>query len=186
MRGLTFLCSVAVAAMVGTFQVPAAEESAAVLKSTAFQLDDLVSQKKVAYKEIIRPGYGSQRVAVPPISLDKIAPKIATRLRLPEKEVLNLLKDDRQKLSGVVLARALEPSVGKKWQDLLAQHDEDQLLRLAEERQLTASVKNTMDELYTEVSFAALDAMQASKGSAAQYTQGQNSATSSAKEKQKD
>lgn len=160
--------------------VLATEQTVAVLKATAQELDTLVSQNRIVYREAVKPGFKPDRKAVPPVSLKKIAPVVAAKLNLPQNQVVSLLKNDREKLSDVVLARAIEQSNGKPWKELLAQHDPDELLRQVEERQLTAKVKSTMDELYAEVSFAALDSMGSStaKGASPGASVGTNSSQS--------
>lgn len=140
-----------------TCSVVWSQEATNVLKSTAESLDNLVSQKRVVYKEINKPGFKPVRKKVPPVSLKRITPIVATQLNIPQDQVNGLLKNDRKKLSEVVLARTLAESSGKTWQALLAEHDQDTLFRLAEERQVTPKVKNTLDSLYTELSFVAFD-----------------------------
>jgi hypothetical protein len=174
--------AILVAAILFGVSAAATEQTVAVLKATAQELDNLVSQNRTVYREDVKPGFKPKRKAVPPVNLKKIVPVVATRLNLTKDQVLTLLKNDREKLSDVVLARTIEASSGKSWQELLAQHDRDELFRLTEERQLTTTVKNTLDELYAEISFAALDTLgDSARGGAPRPATGQDKGSTSAK-----
>lgn len=158
---------IALAAVLGSLTLSAAEKELEVLKSTAKELDNLVSQKNVAYKEVVRPNFPTTKYKVPPVSLNQVAPAVSNRLKLNQSQVIELLTDDQTKLSDLVMARLLQESGGKAWNQLLSEKNSDELLLLVEERQLTTRVKSMLDELYTEVSFAVLDAMDRSTASGA-------------------
>jgi hypothetical protein len=141
------------------FAVGAAETGTNNLQTTAKALDNLVAQKKVVYREIVKPGFKPVRQAVPPLDLKKISPVIASKLKVDAAEVQRLLSNDREKLSELVMARGLEAPTGKSWRELLATYEQHELVGMVEKHQVRAQVETKMDDLYTELSFAALDSM---------------------------
>jgi hypothetical protein len=163
--GMAFICAGLLAA-----EEPKGGEDhqTAVLQSTAAELDHLVSQNKSVEVEIVKPGFKPVRKSAEPVSLQRIAPVVAKRLKMNERQVADLLTGDQEKLSDLVFARLLEQTSGKSWKHLLTQHESADLIRMAKEQRITAKAKKVLDELYTELSFVALDAMEKdqAKGSA--------------------
>lgn len=133
------------------------------LQRTAEELDKLTTQTEVPYKEIQRPGFPPQRIKTDPLDLKRISPSVASRLNVSENVVRNLLRDDREKLSELVMACELAKTTGHTWEELARKYGRDELIRMAEERKLAPKIKPVMDELYNELSFALLDQMESAK-----------------------
>jgi hypothetical protein len=141
------------------FSTVADDKELQVIKSTAKELDTLVSQTNVAYKEVIRPGFATTKHKIPPVPLSQVAPAVSERLKIDEKQIVELLTEDKTKLSELVIARLIQESGGQPYQELLARKDSEALYRLVQERQLTTRVKTMLDEIFTEVSFISLDGL---------------------------
>lgn len=127
------------------------------LNSTADQLDELVSQNKVLTRTTTRPGHKTKREILPPLSVAIVAQVAGEKLNLSTAELTPLLKNDRERLSEVVLAKALESPEGPSWKELLKKNSRTDLFRLAEERQVTSKVKTLLDDLYADISLTAMD-----------------------------
>ena len=138
----------------------AGDKEMAELKTTARQLDRLVSQTNVVFKETTKPGFEPVKARVPPIPLERIARSAAPHLKLSESEIARLLAGDQTKLSELALARVIEEAGGEPWRNLLKEKNAERLYRLIEERMLLEKVTSILDELYIEMSFAALDQLE--------------------------
>jgi hypothetical protein len=130
------------------------------LNSSADQLDKMVRQDKMLRKVTREPNGTKSRELIPPLNVERIAAAAAPKLKLEKAQLAATLRDGQKTLSEVVMARALEESIAKSWKDLLASNDRAQLIAMVEEKKLTEKVRQTLDELYTEVSFVALDRLQ--------------------------
>ena len=75
----------------------------------------------------------------------------------------DLLRNDSEKLSELVMACELAKTTGQTWEELARNHGRDELIRMVEERGLAPKIKPVLDELYTELSFALLDQMESAK-----------------------
>ena len=130
------------------------------LQRTAEELDKLASQKEVSYKRIQRPGFPPQQIKTDPLDLKRISPLVASRLKVSESAVSNLLRNDREKLSELVMACELAKTTGQTWEKLARDHGRDELIRMVEKQELGPKIRPVLDELYTELSFALLDQME--------------------------
>ena len=133
------------------------------LQRTAEELDSLASQKQVSHERIQRPGFPPQQIKTEPLDLKRISPLVASRLKVSENAVRDLLQNDREKLSELVMACELAKTTGQTWEELVRNHGRDELIRMVEERGLAPKIKPVLDELYTELSFALLDQMESAK-----------------------
>ena len=133
------------------------------LQRTAEELDNLVSQKHVQYERTQRPGFPPQQIKTDPLDLKRISPLVASRLKVSENAVRDLLQNDREKLSELVMACELAKTTGQTWEELARNHGRDELIQMVEERKLAPKIKPVLDELYTELSFALLDQMESAK-----------------------
>jgi len=134
-----------------------------VLLRTADELDSLASQKEVSHERIQRPGFPPQQIKTDPLDLKRISPLVASRLKVSENAVRDLLQNDREKLSELVMACELAKTTGQTWEELARNHGRDELIRMVEQRGLAPKIKPVLDELYTELSFALLDQMESAK-----------------------
>ena len=134
------------------------------LLRTAEELDRLSSQKEVSHERIQRPGFPPQQIKTDPLDLKRISPLVASRLKVSESAVRDLLRNDREKLSELVMACELAKTTGQTWENLARNHGRDELIRMVEERELAPKIKPVLDELYTELSFALLDQMESAQG----------------------
>ena len=110
--------------------------AAGTLLRTAEELDKLTSQKDVPYKRIQRPGFPPQQIKTDPLDLKRISPLVASRLKVSETAVRDLLQNDREKLSELVMACELAKTTGQTWEKLARNHGRDELIRMVEERKL--------------------------------------------------
>jgi hypothetical protein len=133
------------------------------LQRTADELDSLASQKEGSHERIQRPGFPPQQIKTDPLDLKRITPLVAARLKVSENAVRDLLQNDREKLSELVMACELAKTTGQTWEELANNHSPAELIRMVEERKLAPKVKPVLDELYTELSFALLDQMENAK-----------------------
>jgi hypothetical protein len=151
------MANVIAAVLCGVSLLQGAESGTASLRSTAEQLDDLVSEQKQLYTKVGEPGFKPKRETIPPISLERMAAVVASKLELPEKEVIRTLEPDREKLSELVMARLLEAATGKRWKELFAENEMTGLIRLAEQNKQQEKIQAKLDEVYSEMSLLAMD-----------------------------
>lgn len=171
-------------ALLATGPLVAADFSSSPLAAAATELDDLVSRERTILR---KRGSVSTRDATAPLSLEKITPVVAERLKLTETEITETLKDERHKLSSLVMARALEKPVEKSWKDLLAQNQREDLIRLAHQQQIATNVQATLVDLHTELSFLVFDSVEnrSSRGGPADSAKGRGKKGSSESQKAK-
>jgi hypothetical protein len=140
-----------------TIPLRGVEEEAQDVRSTAEQLDNLISQQKVLYKKVGQPGFKPKRVAVPPVDIKRVVPMVAPRLKMSEEAVAEVLRKEPAKLSDLVIARWIEVASDKTWKELLSSYNRQELIALAEEHQVIKKVARTINAVYADVSLAAFD-----------------------------
>lgn len=128
------------------------------IQRVALSLDELISQKPRAETvEIIQNGKKKKKTVLP-VDLSLVLPPVARKLDIPEDQIRELLRDDREKLSRIVYARLISRKTNEPWKQILKNSKNADLLARTQEIGLTlANVEQTMETVYNEVSFAALD-----------------------------
>jgi len=122
----------------------------------ALSLDELVDQQPSVSDALIKNGKRSKAL-IPPVPLQTITPVAARILKMDENELRNLLIA-REKLSLIAYARLLAGRTNKPWPEVLKDLKQgDPLEALQKGGVPLADVHKQLDELYTELAFAALD-----------------------------
>jgi hypothetical protein len=140
-------------------QVLGAEIVTHELISTADQLDQMVAQEPVLKKTSKLPKSETTTEALPPLNVERIAPLAAKKLNIDQAELAKLL-NNRENLSKIAMSKILEESTGKSWKELLKSKTRGELLRMVDEQKLAGKLKKTLDDLYTDVSFVAMDRLE--------------------------
>ena len=124
----------------------------------AQSLDELVDQQPSAADQLIREGKRAKRSPLV-VPLRTITPAAAGVLKMKERELRDVLKQKHEKLSRVVYARLLAAKSNVPWLEVLRERKDQDLFTLARQEGVPLQeIHDLLDNLYTELAFAALDA----------------------------
>ncbi len=124
----------------------------------ALSLDELVDQQPSRSDAVFRNGRQS-KADVPPVPLSLLTPVASEILKIKESKLRTLLEKDHEKLSRIVYARLLADRNKTDWVDALKSLEKEAELNALQLAGIPlADIHEKLDHLYTELSFAALDA----------------------------
>ncbi len=122
----------------------------------AASLDELVDQKPVG-DQVVRNGK-RMKVKVAPVQLKLLTPVASKMLEVDESKLSGMLQENRELLSRIVYARLLAKKTARTWDDVLrTESGRDMLADLQDAHVPLTEIYELLDNLYTELSFAALD-----------------------------